>query len=281
MLVPDLEAPAQLGGPHHRAGPTLPSQPVQRQERIGARNPFQFVEERIPVIGADPFVRQIAGEQPGSARDGCGVGEECGVGHPLRKRTIPPGHLVQKLIQAFHRRQKRRPGRLLDGVAGEATQRKPAQVVDAHIAGEHLGPAARARLRICRRLPVPRILAHAYVADDALRQARRQPQPVPPKRQIGGSAFGAGRSARRGHHLEASVEKKRMHLRATAIEALRDRHLADGLTGPRPDLGQRAERRPEIDAHAGLGAVECPDILGFQSRFQAIHVHPAFDFLPA
>ena len=93
------------------------------------------------------------------------------------------------------------------------------------------------------------------MADEAIRQPIRHPQPLPAERQIGDPVFAFARIARSTHDLKAAVEQERMYVQSVLAESFGQRHLTQRLARSGPDSPQRAERRTEIDPHIRLGAV--------------------------
>ena len=110
------------------------------------------------------------------------------------------------------------------------------------------------------------------MAEQPVRQASRQPQVFPPKRQVSHAVIGAGLITRCGYNLETAVEKERMQVRAGALRGPGQRHFAQRLPRLRPDILQRAECRPQIDPDPGLGPVIGRQVNRREPRFQAFKV---------
>ena len=218
--------------------------------------------------GVDSFQCQVLGEY---FRTGCQrrrAGEETGGQHSWGEGFFAPYDFIKELLHPFHGREQGRPRRPLHRVPAQLADEGAVRVVEMQIGGKYFRRFAAVRIR----RPALWFLPHEHVAEQPVRQPARQPQVFPPERQVSHAVIGAGLITRCGYDLETAVEKERMQVRAGALRGPGQRHFAQRLPRPRPDILQRAECRPQVDPDPGLGPVIGGEVNRREARFQAFKV---------
>ena len=266
VFLVDVQPLPQLVGIHHLAGPALPPQLVQVRERIGPGPPLQVRQQGAPVLRIHVGAGQVAGERLRARGDGCRTREEVRRQQARRDGGVAPHDLVQQLLHALDRREQRLARGPLHRVPAQHPEQDPVGIVDGQFSAQDLRRLARFRLRGRH--------VHAHVADDPLRQPPREPQPLPPERQVRGRALGPGQAARGPDDLKATVQHERVDVQPVAAESFREGNLAHRLARPGPDPPERAEGRAEIDPRIGPGPVVVRHLHRRHAVLQAFNIHP-------
>ena len=264
----DVQRLAQLLGPDSLPDLSDPSQPIQVCDREGLRPPLQVRQQVVPTPGIDPGIAQVVREEAGAGLDFGRVGEEIRGLHSGWQGAFLPRHFVEQIVDAFDRREQRRPRGPLDGVAAQCADRSPVRVVQAQVPAPDLGRTARLRFRILRRR------SHAYVAEHSFGKLSGQPEAFPGEGQVGRPALRSVESAGRAHDLEAAVEQERMKVQIVPSRGFGERYFSERLSGAAPDTPQSAKRRTQLDAGVRPRAVVGRRVQRRKARNQAIQVDP-------
>ena len=278
VLVGHPEPRSEILRVHMVAGPAPPAEPVQRGERIGARQPLQVGQQPGPVRECDPFAPQVLREGPRPLGHLRCFEQEVRGRHRIGEGPVPPHHLVQQVVEPLHRRQQRGPGRPLHREAGQLAERGAVRRVEPQVAGEHLGRAVPIGWRVAAGRRVP----HPGVAHQPLGQRPGEPEPLPPERHVGGVRPRCSLRVAGGRQgLEAAVEQDRVDVEAAAVGGVGQRHHRHCLARPGPDRFQRMEGRSEVDTDGGLGPVDGGEVRGFEPGPQRLDVHRLGDGVQA
>ena len=223
VLGQNLEALAQRFRIHDRAGPALPPERFERRERVAPGRPLHLPLQVDLVRDLDPFVGEVPRERLRAGSRGRRTRQEVRRHHARRQDAVAPCNLVEQLVNPLHRGEQRAARGPLHGVPAQGADGDTVRVVESDVGADHFPRFGAGALRVT---------PHVHMAEQSIRQALRQREPLPPEGQIRDRLVVSVRCAGRSHDLEATVQHQRVNLQPGAAEEIREGHFAQCFARP-------------------------------------------------